>query len=84
MSENVNKNPMDLNGDGKVTLGEKVEYTVGKAQEKLEEAFQEIKEDAKDALGDAQELYDKAKEEISEAAADAKKKLQDLKDNKVR
>ena len=46
MSEENVKNPMDLNGDGKVTLGEKVQYGVGKAQEKVEKAIGDIADDA--------------------------------------
>ena len=50
-------NPMDLNGDGKVTFGEKVQYYAGKAGEKVEEGvkkvYEGVKEDAKDALEDA-------------------------------
>ena len=50
-------NPMDLNGDGKVTFGEKVQYYAGKAGEKVEESvkkvYEGVKEDAKDALADA-------------------------------
>ena len=35
-------NPMDLNGDGKVSLGEKVSYYAGKASEKVEEAVNKV------------------------------------------
>ena len=45
MAEDI-KNPMDLNGDGKVTIAEKVQYKAGQAYDK-------IKEEAKEA-------YDKA------------------------
>ena len=58
--EEEKKNPMDLNGDGKVTLGEKVQYYAGKAGEKVEESVKKVydgvKEDAKDALADAKVL----------------------------
>ena len=70
MSEENVKNPMDLNGDGKVTLGEKVQYGVGKAQEKVEKAIGDIADDAKEAYGKAKEkgkeYYDVAKEKAAE------------------
>jgi len=86
MNENVEKNPMDLNGDGKVTFSEKVQYTVGKAQEKTEEVLNEIKDDAVEALGEAKVLAGKAKEKAAEAkvkvgekAAEAKEKAAEAK-----
>ena len=36
--------PRDLNQDGKVTLGEKVQYAAGKAAEKAKEVYAEAKE----------------------------------------
>ena len=96
MSEENVKNPMDLNGDGKVTFGEKVQYTAGKAAEKVEEAvnkvYDGVKEDAKDALEDAKKLYgkasekakdlgDKAKDVYSEAADKAKDAYKDAKED---
>ena len=69
--EEEKKNPMDLNGDGKVTLGEKVQYYAGKASDKVEESvkkvYEGVKEDAKDALEDAKVLAAKAKEKGKEA-----------------
>ena len=68
--EEENKNPMDLNGDGKVTFGEKVQYYAGKAGEKVEagvkKVYEGVKEDAKDALEDAKVLAAKAKEKGKE------------------
>ena len=82
--EEEKKNPMDLNGDGKVTFGEKVQYYAGKAGEKVEEGvkkvYEGVKEDAKDALEDAKVLAAKAKEKGKEAA---KAKIQDLKEKKA-
>ena len=64
------KDPRDLNGDGKVTLGEKVQYYAGKAGEKVEkatdQAFSEVKEDAKE---ESAEAADKAKAKIDEFKA---------------
>ena len=37
-------NPMDLNGDGKVTVGEKVQYYAAKAGEKVEEGVKKVYE----------------------------------------
>ena len=57
--ENVN-NPMDLNGDGKVTFEEKVKYYAGKAGEKIDQAMGQLKEDAKGTAAEAKEFYAKA------------------------
>ena len=40
--EEEKKNPMDLNGDGKVSFGEKVQYYAGKAGEKVEEGVKKV------------------------------------------
>lgn len=78
MSEE-NKNPMDLDGDGKVTIKERIQYTAMQAKAKAEEIAEQVKESeayakAKDvaakASGKASEMIDKAKE--SEAYAKAK------------
>ena len=96
--EEEKKNPMDLNGDGKVSFGEKVEESVKKV-------YDGVKEDAKDALADAKvlagkakakgkEVYDKAadkakdlyaeaKEEVGEAASKAKAKINEIKEKKA-
>ena len=60
MSEE-SKDPRDLNGDGKVTLGEKIQYAAGKAGEKVKEVAGEMKENAKD-------LYAKAAPKAKKAA----------------
>ena len=57
MSEETAKDPRDLNGDGKVTLGEKVQYAADKATEKLEQAIEDYKECAKESLKDAKERF---------------------------
>ncbi len=76
MSEENVKNPMDLNGDGKVTLGEKVQYNVGKAQEKVEKAINDIAADAKDVAGKVvekgKEYYDVAADKAKDVADKAK------------
>lgn len=55
MSEENEKNPMDLNGDGKVTFGEKVVYHAGEAGEKVKEVVNKAKDKAKDIYADAKE-----------------------------
>ena len=74
---------MDLNGDGKVTFGEKVQYYAGKAGEKVEEGVKKVydgvKEDAKDALEDAKVFAGKAKMgRLNQSAGDLTKHLKDL------
>ena len=44
---------MDLNGDGKVTLAERVQYAAGKAGEKIDQAMDQLKAEAKDTAADA-------------------------------
>lgn len=80
MSEEVKKDPRDLNGDGKVTLGEKVQYAAEKAGEKIEAAIADAKEDAKEALGEAKELYSKASDKAKDMYAEAKESAKDLYD----
>ncbi|MBQ4189486.1 MAG: hypothetical protein II660_05825, partial [Bacteroidales bacterium] len=59
MAEEV-KNPMDLNGDGKVTIAEKVQYKAGQAYDKIKE---EAKDLGEKAAVKAKELGAKAKVE---------------------
>ncbi len=79
MSEENPKNPMDLNGDGEVSVGEALHYAAKKATEEVKEAYSEAKENAK-------EFYDKTapkvKEAYNEVKENAKTKWQDLKDKK--
>ena len=58
MSDEPKKKAMDLDGDGKVTLNEAIQYTKDKAGEiagKAKEKYAELKEEAKDIYGDAKE-----------------------------
>ena len=72
MSEEI-KDPRDLNGDGKVTLDEKIKYAAGKAGEKLSEIAGEVKDNAK-------ELYAKAAPKAKEVLAEMKDNAEDLAD----
>ncbi|MBO4742967.1 MAG: hypothetical protein J5533_04960 [Bacteroidales bacterium] len=71
MEEEIKKDPRDLNGDGKVTLEEKLKYAASKAGEKISETAAEIKTGAK-------KLYDKAAPKAKELYAEAKAKGEDL------
>lgn len=80
-------NPADLNGDGKVTFMEQVQYTAGQAKAKAEElaakakeseAFAKVKDLAAKAGDKAEELAGKVKEEINEAYATTKGQVDDL------
>ena len=85
--------PRDLNQDGKVTLGEKVQYAAGKAAEKAKEVYADAKEKTVEVAGKvadkSKELYAEAKDkavDLKEKAADkidtAKQKIQEKKDAK--
>ena len=67
----MNKDPRDLNGDGKVTLDEKIKYAAAKAGEKLGEVAGEMKDNAK-------KLYDKAAPKAKEVFAEMKENAEDL------
>ena len=82
--------PRDLNGDGKVSFGEKVQYAAGKAADKAKEVYAEAKEKTVEVAGKvaekSKEFYAEAKEkagDLKEKAADkidtAKQKLQEKK-----
>ena len=82
--------PRDLNQDGKVTLGEKVQYAAGKAAEKAKEVYADAKEKTVEVAGKvadkSKELYAEAKDkavDLKEKAADkidtAKQKIQEKK-----
>ncbi|MBO4476355.1 MAG: hypothetical protein J5737_06515 [Bacteroidales bacterium] len=85
MSEEI-KDPRDLNGDGKVTLEEKIKYAAGKAGEKLNEVAGEMKENAKDlyakAAPKAKEVLGEMKENAVEMMDKAKDKIDALKEKK--
>ena len=74
MSEETQKDPRDLNGDGKVSFDEKFKAAADKASKKISEIADEMAENAKD-------LYDKAspkaKEIFSEVKGNADKLMDD-------
>lgn len=78
MSEENVKDPMDLNGDGKVTLGEKAQYYAGKASEKIEQAIDDYKEVAKESLKDVKDFYGKASVKAKEELAKVSDKAEEL------
>ena len=49
MEEEKKLDPRDLNGDGKVTLEEKLRYAATKASDKLSEVAGEVKDGARKA-----------------------------------
>ena len=89
MEENKNQealDPRDLNGDGKVTLSEKVQYAAGQAAEKAKGVYADAKVKAAEVAGKvadkSKELYAEAKEKTADAIDTAKQKLQANKDEK--
>lgn len=94
MEENINNgaiDPRDLDGDGKVTFKEKVQYTADKAVDKAEELVNQVADSAKEVYAGAKEktveiagkVADKSKEIYAEAkdkAEDLMDKAEDLKD----
>ena len=80
------KDPRDLNGDGKVTLEEKIKYAAAKAGEKLSEVAGEVKENAKElydtAAPKAKEVFAEMKENATELVDKAKDKVDSLKEKK--
>lgn len=79
MSEETIKDPRDLNGDGKVTLDEKIKYAASKAGEKLGKVADEVKENAKElyakAAPKAKEVFDEMKENAEGLVDKAKEKF---------
>ncbi|MBQ6244804.1 MAG: hypothetical protein IJK55_08845 [Bacteroidales bacterium] len=83
---------MDLDGDGKVTLNEAIQYTkekageiAGKAKVKLDELGEEAKKEFAELKVDAAEVADKVKDkynelgaEVKDLYADAKEKVKDV------
>ena len=67
--ENANLDPRDLNGDGKVTIDEKVKYAATKAGEKLKEVAGEAKEGAKKLFDQAKSKIDSLTQKKSEGEA---------------
>ena len=84
MSEETLKDPRDLNGDGKVTLGEKIQHAAEVAGKKMGEVADEmvVAPKAKEVLGEMKEnasgLMDKARCEMDKA----KDKIEELKEKK--
>ena len=97
MEENKNQealDPRDLDGDGKVTLKEKVQYAAGQAADKAKEIYAEAKDKTVEVAGKvadkSKELYAEAKDkaaDVKDKAADAldtaKQKVQAFKDEKL-
>lgn len=82
MNEENAKDPRDLNGDGKVSLNEKLTYMAGEASDKLEAAASKLADDAKEFAGKAadkaEELFAEAKVKANEFADKASDKAKDL------
>ena len=58
--------PRDLNQDGKVTFGEKVQYAAGQAVEKAKDVYADAKEKAADLKEKAADKIDTAKQKLQE------------------
>ena len=67
------KDPRDLNGDGKITLGEKIQHAAEIAGKKLGEVTDEMVDNAKD-------LYAKASPKAKEIFGEVKDNAADLMD----
>ena len=83
MCDEPKKKAMDLDGDGKVTLNEAIQYT--KAKVKLDELGEEAKKEFAELKVDAAEVADKVKDkynelgaEVKDLYADAKEKVKDV------
>ena len=72
MSEEL-KDPRDLNNDGKVTLGEKIQHAAEIAGKKIGEVADEMVDNAKD-------LYEKASPKAKEVFGEMKESAADLMD----
>lgn len=68
------KDPRDLNNDGKVTIGEKIQHAAEVAGKKLGEVADEMVDNAKN-------LYDKASPKAKEVFGEVKENAADLMDN---
>ena len=66
MNEDYTKDPRDLDGDGKVTLNEKLTYIATEASEQLDKLAQEATVLADKALNKAGEAIDKACDTLKE------------------
>lgn len=72
MSEEPKKKPMDLNGDGKVTLDE--------AKEFAKQKFAELKVEAAEVAHKAKDKASEIGSEVKDLYADAKEKIKAKKD----
>ena len=76
--------PRDLNQDGKVTFGEKVQYAAGQAVEKAKDVYADAKEKTVEVAGKVadktKEVAGKVADKSKELYADAKEKAADLKE----
>ena len=76
--------PRDLNGDGKVTLKEKVQYAAGQAAEKAKEVAGKVADKSKEVYAEAKEktveVAGKVADKSKEIYAEAKEKAVDLKE----
>ena len=75
-------NSADLDGDGKVTFKEKVQFTAGKVADKSKAAYAEAKDKAVELGGKAKDAFAEAKEKAADAIDTAKQKIQEKKDEK--
>jgi uncharacterized protein YjbJ (UPF0337 family) len=74
MSEETLKDPRDLNGDGKVSLDEKLKCAAAKASKKFNEVADEMVDNAKDLY---EKAAPKAKEVFGEMKGNADKLMDD-------
>ena len=75
MEEQIKKDPRDLNGDGKVTLEEKLKYAANEVMDEAKKLYDK-------AAPKAKELFVEAREKGEELAEKAHDKLESLKDKK--
>lgn len=86
MSDEPKKKPMDLDGDGKVTLDEAKQYAKEKAAElagKAKVKAAELKEEAAEVAVKAKAKAAEIGEEVKDLYADAKERLQKKKEEKT-
>ena len=76
------KEKYDLNGDGKVTLKEKVQYTAGQVTDKAKDVYAEAKDKTVEVAGKvadkAKDVYAEAKEKTVEVAGKVTEKAKDI------
>ena len=83
MSEEL-KDPRDLNGDGKVTIGEKIQHAAEVAGKKLGEVADEMAVNAKDiyakASPKAKEIFGEVKDNAADLMDKARNEMDKAKD----